>query len=141
MINEIEELLDKQTCKIVEFTGFAEKLGETKGKVDALDDRVKHNCERNEKNFSDIREDIDDVNKNLLSFVQSNEQVISSLKIKNTAKLVFILTMIGVSIVAFIGGSIFDWKKVDSYFEKSSVSERADLVKQGAETISKVMNP
>lgn len=139
MIDEIEKLLDKQTDKVVELASFAEKLGETKGKVDQLDERVRHNCQRNEDNFRDLRDDVDTVNQNLLGFVKSNEQVIAALKIKNTAKLVFILTMIGVSIVAFVGGSIFNWKKVDNYFEQTSVQDRADVIRQGAEAVKQII--
>lgn len=131
---DIDELLEKQTARVVELTKLAEKVGETKGKLDALDDRVAHNCARNEQNFRDVRDDIDTVNNHLLEYTKSNDDVLSSLKVKNAVKLVVIVGFVLVGVVSFLGGNIFRWEVIDNFFKRTTVQERGEMVKQGIET-------
>jgi hypothetical protein len=131
---DIDELLEKQTARVVELTKLAEKVGETKGKLDALDDRVAHNCARNEQNFRDVRDDIDTVNNHLLEYTKSNDEVLSSLKVKNAVRLAVIVGFVLVGIVSFLGGNIFRWEVIDNFFKRTTVQERGEMVKQGIET-------
>jgi hypothetical protein len=131
---DIDELLEKQTARVVELTKLAEKVGETKGKLDALDDRVAHNCARNEQNFRDVRDDIDTVNNHLLEYTKSNDDVLSSLKVKNAIKLAVIVGFVLVGVVSFLGGNIFRWEVIDNFFKRTTVQERGEMVKQGIET-------
>ncbi len=131
---DIDELLEKQTARVVDLTKLAEKVGETKGKLDALDDRVAHNCARNEQNFRDVRDDIDTVNNHLLNYTKSNDEVLSSLKVKNAVKLAVIVGFVLVGIVSFLGGNIFRWEVIDNFFKRTTVQERGEMVKQGIET-------
>lgn len=131
---DIDELLEKQTARVVELTKLAERVGETKGKLDALDDRVAHNCARNEQNFRDVREDIDTVNNHLLEYTKSNDDVLSSLKVKNAVKLAVIVGFVLVGVVSFLGGNIFRWEVIDNFFKRTTVQERGEMVKQGIET-------
>lgn len=131
---DIDELLEKQTARVVELTKLAEKVGETKGKLDALDDRVAHNCARNEQNFRDVRDDIDTVNNHLLEYTKSNDDVLSSLKVKNAVKLAVIVGFVLVGVVSFLGGNIFRWEVIDNFFKRTTVQERSEMVKQGIET-------
>jgi len=131
---DIEELVERQTARVVELTKLAEKVGETKGKLDALDDRVAHNCARNEQNFRDVRDDIDTVNNHLLEYTKSNDEVLSSLKVKNAVKLAVIVGFVLVGVVSFLGGNIFRWEVIDNFFKRTTVQERGEMVKQGIET-------
>ena len=131
---DIEELVERQTARVVELTKLAEKVGETKGKLDALDDRVAHNCARNEQNFRDVRDDIDTVNNHLLEYTKSNDEVLSSLKVKNAVRLAVIVGFVLVGIVSFLGGNIFRWEVIDNFFKRTTVQERGEMVKQGIET-------
>lgn len=131
---DIDELLEKQTARVVDLTKLAEKVGETKGKLDALDDRVAHNCARNEQNFRDVRDDIDTVNNHLLEYTKSNDEVLSSLKVKNAVKFAVIVGFVLVGIVSFLGGNIFRWEVIDNFFKRTTVQERGEMVKQGIET-------
>ena len=131
---DIDELLEKQTARVVELTKLAEKVGETKGKLDALDDRVAHNCARNEQNFRDVRDDIDNVNNHLLEYTKSNDEVLSSLKVKNAVRLAVIVGFVLVGVVSFLGGNIFRWEVIDNFFKRTTVQERGEMVKQGIET-------
>lgn len=131
---DIDELVEKQTARIVELTKLAEKVGETKGKLDALDDRVAHNCQRNEENFRDVRDDIDNINTHLLDYTKSNDEVLSSLKVKNAVKLAVIVGFVLVGVVSFLGGNIFRWEVIDNFFKRTTVQERGEMVKQGIET-------
>lgn len=138
-VDELENKVDRFESQMI---SLAKEVGETKGKVSALDDRVKHNCERNEQNFTLI-------NSNLLEYITSTNELIAAikdkakdditdLKVKNAKKLYVILAFIGLGILCFIGGSAIRWEKVDNYFEKTSASERAELIRQAIETASKV---
>ena len=131
---DVDELLEKQTARVVELTKLAEKVGETKGKLDALDDRVAHNCARNEQNFRDVRDDITTVNKQLLEYTKSNDKVLSSLEVKNAVKLAVIVGFVLVGVVSFLGGNIFRWELIDNFFKRTTVQERGEMVKQGFET-------
>ena len=131
---DIDELLEKQTARVVELTKLAEKVGETKGKLDALDDRVAHNCARNEQNFRDVRDDIDTVHNHLLEYTKSNDEVLSSLKVKNAVRLAVIVGFVLVGVISFLGGNIFRWELIDNFFKRTTVQERGEMVKQGIET-------
>jgi len=131
---DIEELVERLSARVVELTKLAEKVGETKGKLDALDDRVAHNCARNEQNFRDVRDDIDTVNNHLLEYTKSNDEVLSSLKVKNAVRLAVIVGFVLVGIVSFLGGNIFRWEVIDNFFKRTTVQERGEMVKQGIET-------
>ena len=131
---DIDELLDKQTARVVELTGLAEKVGETKGKLDALDERVKHNCDKNEENFREVRKDIGNINTHLLDYTKSNDAVLSSLKVKNAFRLAVILGFVIVGVASFLGGNIFRWEVIDNFFKRTTVQERGEMVKQGIET-------
>ena len=127
---------------------FASDLGETRGKLDALDDRVAHNCQRNEDNFAKLDAKVDTLSSKVIEAITASatrdekvaEQVAtltqlnSDLKIKVVARKVVIFAFIVVGILSFLGGSLVKWTKVEDFFDRTTVQQRADMVKDGIKT-------
>ena len=130
-----------------QMTNFASSLGETKGKLDALDERVAHNCQRNEDNFKLLDDKFDRLNDTIINAMAStngrvaaNETRIAEqielthkLSIAVTKRSVALWAIIITMILSFVGGSLINWGKVDQFFEKTTATQRADMVKQGIE--------
>ncbi|MBO7447461.1 hypothetical protein J6U78_03935 [bacterium] len=161
---------------------FAVKLGETKGKLDALDDRVKHNCDSAEKNFKSLDGKIGDLDKKMdgklgdldkkldakmdsldTKFDNLNASIISTMSSQNgridaneqrikdqgelthklsaavtkrSAALWFIFAWM---VFSFVFGRAYDWDWIKSFFHKTTVQERAEMVKSGAETVKDII--
>lgn len=135
-VNEVEDDLDRLNDNL---TGFAQDLGQVQGKLSALDDRVKHNCARNEENFSNLDKKFTDLTKEINQLVQKNTEYIGDLKASNKTKLTIIVAFVLVVAAAFVGGSYISWHKIGDDFDKTTVRERAGIVKDTVETISKVI--
>jgi len=131
---------------------FAKELGLTKGRLEALDDRVKHNCQRNEDNFKVLQEGLNTLSTNVIKALaegeardkQVQEQVNTLMKInhdldkKVIARKVIIGCGIVLAILTFLGGSVISWKKIDQFFERTTIEQRGEMVKKSAETIKTI---
>lgn len=141
--------LDEINNKMIQ---FAEALGSTKGKLEALDARVEHNCARNEENFLAVNKKIDDLSTKVIDAIsrgQARDEAVSKqvgeltkinheLDKKVVARKILIACGIGLAVLTFLGGSVISWKKIDQFFERTTLEQRGELVKQVIETASKV---
>lgn len=105
----------------VKLLRFANDLGKVQGQVEQLDARVKHNCERNETNFAALDARLDKLNQGLTK--------------RSTVLWCIFVGMI----LLFIGGSLVRWEKVGGFFDRTTASERAGVVKEAVEVIGKVV--
>ena len=141
--------IDDVEAKLI---AFATDLGITKGKLEALDRRVEHNCQRNEDNFKLMNKKIDTLSNNVIEAISRGQardeavrqEVDNLVKInhdldkKVIARKVLIACGIGLAVLTFLGGSVISWKKIDQFFERTTMEQRADMVKKSAETIGKI---
>lgn len=126
---------------------FAKELGITKGKLEALDERVKHNCEANERNFTTLQTSINNLSVNVVKALAEGEtrdklvqDQVAKLTAQNheldkgvLARRVIIFFSILVGIIVFVGGGLISWRKIDQFYEKTTAQQRAEMVKQGIE--------
>ena len=63
--------IDDVEAKLI---AFATDLGITKGKLEALDQRVEHNCQRNEDNFAKVNAKIDTLTNNVITAITRGQE-------------------------------------------------------------------
>lgn len=137
-----------------------------KKQVEVVGSNVTHNCNLNKENFEKLNKKFDDLNEAVLTTIgtvvgtvselskglgaavgqiNTNQDQINLLS-DRTHKLSIALTKRSMAlwailiamILSFIGGSLVKWSDVEKYFDRTTASERAEIVKQAVETAVKV---
>lgn len=137
----------------VKLLRFAQDLGKVQGKVEQIDERVEHNCKRNEENFKTLDDKFDALNSTIITTmstqngrISANEKAIGE-QVELSHKLHVAVAKRSIAlwaifiwlVLSFVFGRAYDWDWVKSYFHSTTTAERAEAVKQGVETISKVV--
>lgn len=137
-----------------------------KKQVEAVDSNVTHNCKLNKENFEKLNDKFDELNETVLTTVgtvvgtvselskglgaavgqiNTNQDQINllserthDLSIALTKRSMALWAILIAMILSFIGGSLVKWSDVEKYFDRTTASERAEIVKQAVETASKL---
>ena len=141
---------------------FAKELGETQGEVKALDTKVKAIDEKvNGLNdtMSSVSDKIDTLSNKVIEAlavgetrdIEIQKQISTLVNINNDlsdknqeldkkvwTRRILLWCIAGVGILGFIGGSVIKWSKVENFFERTTMEQRADMVKKSAETIGTI---
>ena len=137
-----------------------------KKQVEVVDSNVTHNCKLNKENFEKLNDKFDQLNETVLTTIgnivgtvttlsnglgsavgqiDTNQEQINllserthDLSIALTKRSMALWAILIAMILSFIGGSLVKWSDVEKYFDRTTASERAEIVKQAVETAVKV---
>lgn len=137
-----------------------------KKQVEAVGSNVTHNCNLNKENFEKLNDKFDQLNETVLTTIgnivgtvtalsnglgsavgqiDTNQEQINllserthDLSIALTKRSMALWAILIAMILSFIGGSLVKWSDVEKYFDRTTASERAEIVKQAVETAVKV---
>jgi len=138
------------------FSEISQKVGENQGRISAIEDRleaidarVAHNCQRNEDNFKLMENKLDQVSQQIIGFFagqqarvdtlqtefKAQNELVHKLQKADTKKQMVIYAIVVLAVLGFIGGSAINWESIKSYFDNTSMQERAGIVKDAIQTI------
>lgn len=120
-------------------------------RLEMVDERVSHNCNRNEDNFKNLDDKIDSLSQQIIGFCEGQAQRVDTLQqqLNNQNKLTQALSLsdsnkgtiinfiIGAIALLFIFGGYIAWNKIGDHFDKTTVGERATIVKTVIDTVAK----